>query len=142
VRVKTTRLDTFLADRCPPDVRLALWIDAEGKAYEVLEGITGIAERLHLVHVEVETSACIGSNQKLYPEVKVLLQRLGFMELAIDHSPTLIQFNALFVRTNLSTRCCREGACGPLAVRASAPTPGERSAAAQGRNRGDSRARC
>src|SRR5262249_34747838 len=38
VVVRTTRLDTFLADRMRHDARLALWIDTEGKAWEVIEG--------------------------------------------------------------------------------------------------------
>lgn len=101
VRVKTTRLDTFLADKCPPHVRLALWIDTEGKAYEVIEGIGGVAGRIYFLHVEVETAPCIGADQKLYPQVKSLLQRLGFTELATDQKPTQIQFNALFVRSGL-----------------------------------------
>jgi len=103
VPVKTARLDTFLADKCPPGARLALWIDTEGKAYEVIEGLAGVAEHVHLLHVEVETSPCIGANQRLYPEVKTLLQRLGFAELATDSAPSQEQFNALFVRCNPST---------------------------------------
>ncbi|HEY4210577.1 MAG TPA: FkbM family methyltransferase [Steroidobacteraceae bacterium] len=103
VRVMTTRLDTFLADKCASDAHLALWIDTEGKAHEVLEGITGVAERVDLVHVEVETTPCIGSNQKLYPQVKALLGRLGFTELATDQAVSQIQFNALFVRSDLRT---------------------------------------
>ena len=98
VHIKTTRLDTFLADKCPPDVRLALWIDTEGKAFEVIEGIAGVAEHVYLVHAEVETAPCIGSNQKLYPEVKALMRRLGFVELATDQALTKLQFNALFAR--------------------------------------------
>jgi FkbM family methyltransferase len=101
VRVKTTRLDTFLADKCPPGIRLALWIDAEGKAYEVIDGIKGLAEHVHLLHVEVETSPCIGSNQRLYWEVKALLTRLGFAELATDQAHSNCQFNVLFVRSDL-----------------------------------------
>ncbi len=102
VRVKTTRLDTFLADKRPPHSRLALWIDTEGKAYEVIEGIGDVVNHIHLLLVEVETEPCIGSNQRLYPEVKSLLQRLGFAELATDQAPSQIQFNALFVRCDLS----------------------------------------
>lgn len=98
VRVKTTRLDSFLAARCAPGARLALWIDTEGKAYEVIEGLSGVAELVQLVHVEVETSACIGADQKLYPEVKAVLTRLGFAELATDQATRHMQFNALFVR--------------------------------------------
>jgi FkbM family methyltransferase len=102
VQVRTTRLDTFLADKCPADARLALWIDTEGAAYEVIEGLSGVADHVHLLHVEVETSPCIGSDQKLYPQVKSLLQRMGFSELATDYPSSGIQFNALYVRSELS----------------------------------------
>jgi len=100
--VKTTRLDTFLADKSSQQSRLALWIDTEGKAFEVIEGMAGIAERVHLLHVEVETTQCIGSDQKLYSEVKALLEVLGFAEIAMDQSRSASQFNVLFVRSNLS----------------------------------------
>ena len=102
VRVKTTRLDTFLVDKCRPDARLALWIDTEGKAYEVIQGMVGIAERVHVIHIEVETVPCIGSNQKLYSEVKTLLHELGFAECATDQPSSASQFNALFIRSDLS----------------------------------------
>jgi FkbM family methyltransferase len=102
LRVKTTRLDTFLAEKFLPGGRLALWIDTEGAAYEVIEGVSGVAEHVHLLHVEVETSPCIGSNQKLYPQVKALLRRLGFTELATDQAPSRTQFNALFVKFGAS----------------------------------------
>jgi FkbM family methyltransferase len=101
--VETTRLDSFLVARCPPDARLALWIDVEGAAYEVIEGLGTRAEHVQLVHVEVETSPCIGANQKLYPQVRALLQRLGFTQLGTDHSTRELQFNALFVRADLPT---------------------------------------
>jgi FkbM family methyltransferase len=102
VRVKATRLDTFLADKCAPHSRLALWIDSEGKAHEVIEGITGIADRVHLLHVEVETAPCIGTSQKLYADVKAQLWQLGFVEIATDQARLENQFNALFVRSDIS----------------------------------------
>jgi FkbM family methyltransferase len=102
VPVKATRLDTFLADKCPPNVRLALWIDCEGKAHEVIEGITGIADRVHLLHVEVETAPCIGTSQKLYADVKAQLWQLGFAEIATDQARLESQFNALFIRSDIS----------------------------------------
>jgi FkbM family methyltransferase len=101
VRVRTARLDTFLADKCGPAGRLALWIDAEGKAYEVIEGMTGIADRVRLLHIEVETRPCIGSHQKLYGDVKALLRELGFAEFATDQARSSSQFNALFIRSAL-----------------------------------------
>jgi FkbM family methyltransferase len=101
VPVTTTRLDSFLARRSPEIPRVAVWIDAEGKGYEVVDGLTGIAGQVQLLHVEVETAACIGASQRLYPEVKELLLRLGFLELATDRFGSRPQFNALFVRSDL-----------------------------------------
>lgn len=102
VRVRTTRLDSFLVAECPGEARVAVWIDAEGAAYEVIEGLAGVVERVQLLHVEIETSPCIGANQKVYPEVKALLRRLGFSELATDQVRDQVQFNALFFRAALS----------------------------------------
>lgn len=98
VRVRTARLDTLLAGECRPPLRVALWIDTEGKAYEVLEGAAGLAGQVQLLHVEVETTACIAAGQKLYPDVRALLERMGFEEIATDHIRTSTQFNAVFVR--------------------------------------------
>ncbi|MGH9643177.1 MAG: FkbM family methyltransferase [Terriglobales bacterium] len=125
VPVRTTRLDSFLASRIAPNDRLALWIDTEGKAFEVIEGAIGVAKQVHVVHVEVEDTPYIAANQRLYAEVMMLLTRLGFSELATDQKPSgnrntqskcenrgsepwLTQFNALFIRTDLSLRMrCR-----------------------------------
>lgn len=101
-RVKAARLDTLLGSKVPPGARLALWVDAEGSAFEVIDGVSGIAEAIHLVHLECETSPCIAAGQKLYPEVRILLQRLGFAELAIDQPRNARQFNAVFVRARRS----------------------------------------
>jgi FkbM family methyltransferase len=104
VRVRTLRLDTFLSARCAPGARVALWIDAEGKAYEAVEGATGVADRIDLLHVEVETIPCIGSDQRLYPDVRALLERMDFIELATDQARSAPQFNALYVRATVARR--------------------------------------
>lgn len=101
ISVAARRLDTYLSTRLMREAQVALWIDAEGKGYEVLEGATGIASRVRLVHVEVESSPCINAQQRLYPEVQQLLRALGFLELGTDGFPTQPQFNALFVRHDL-----------------------------------------
>jgi FkbM family methyltransferase len=103
VAVRTARLDTFLVDKAPPDARLALWIDTEGKTYEVIEGARGVAAQVCLLHVEVESKPIISPDQKQYAEVKALLDELGFVELATDRPPGTAQFNALFVRRELPT---------------------------------------
>ncbi len=79
-----------------------MWIDVEGKAHEVIEGGAGVMQHVWLLHVEVETLLCIAPQQKYYPQVKALLQSAGFTELATDSQPGQIQFNALFVRSDLS----------------------------------------
>ena len=97
-RVATLRLDTFFDGRIRSTQRAALWIDAEGKAYEVIEGASNLNATVQVVHVEVETTPCIASGQRLYPQVKALLASHGFFEIATDGPPTHQQFNALYVR--------------------------------------------
>ena len=107
VEVHTLRLDTFLAPRCADDARVALWIDSEGYAFEVLDGARGIAEKIQMLHVEVESEPCINANQYLYSQVKSLLESLGLVQIAIDQPPERPQFNALFVRDGQSAKVCR-----------------------------------
>jgi len=101
VSVRTIRLDSFLTRDRASTAPLALWIDSEGMAYEVIEGASGVAEQIQLIHAEVETTACIGPKQRLYGEVKALLERLGFMELATDAPRNREQFNSLYLRADL-----------------------------------------
>jgi len=102
MRVSTRRLDGILAARITNATHIALWIDAEGAAYEVLQGAAGVLDRVSLIHVEVETAPCIGATQKLHVDVATLLAGLGFIELATDSRTDCLQFNALFVRRGLS----------------------------------------
>ena len=97
VDVETTRLDTLLAPM-GNGARLALWIDVEGHACEVLEGLRAIAPQVAMLHVEVESQPCVAAGQRLYPEARALLESWNFREIATDHPHTNPQFNALFVR--------------------------------------------
>jgi len=99
VRVATTRLDTFFRDKCTPRTRLGLWIDTEGKSFEVIRGASGIARQVRVLHLEVETTSYVAPGQKLYPQVKAQLEELGFSEVATDKSTSHAQFNAVFVRS-------------------------------------------
>jgi FkbM family methyltransferase len=96
IEVPTVRLDAVLADE--PGDRIALWIDVEGKAYEVIEGMRDVAARVRLIHVEVESEPCIGAGQRLFPDVDRLLGELGFQRIATDQPVHRPQFNALYVR--------------------------------------------
>jgi len=98
VQVRTLRLDTLLGTLAPTPARVALWIDAEGLAYEVLVGARAILPKVQLLHVELETQPCINSGQRLAADVFALLAEQGFDEIATDvprHSP---QINAVFLR--------------------------------------------
>ncbi len=99
--VQTRRLDGLLAEPARTGARIALWIDAEGAAFEVLQGGLGILDAVQLLHVEVETRACIGASQKLYPDVAGLLADRGFVEIATDEPRDAMQFNSLYVRAAL-----------------------------------------
>jgi len=102
VSVRVTRLDTFFAHR-PPQMRLALWIDVEGKACEVLEGATGILDTVHIIHVEVETAPIIAPGQRLYADVRALLDARGFVEIAASRPHGIEQFNVVFIPRSLSS---------------------------------------
>jgi len=101
VDVPTVRLDAFLAGRMDAGARLALWVDAEGMACEVLAGASGVRANLALVHVEVERVPCMNPRQKLYADVKQLLESWGLEEIATDGRAHFTQFNVVYVRTGL-----------------------------------------
>jgi FkbM family methyltransferase len=102
VEVQTLRLDTLLAPLLAGGARLALWIDAEGHACEVLEGLHGIARHVMMLHVELESERCIAPTQRLYPEARALLESWHFGEIAADQWHSNPQFNALFLRGGLA----------------------------------------
>jgi len=99
VEVPAVRLDAFLARRMDADARLAFWVDAEGMAYEAIAGASGVRENLDLVHVEVERVPLMNPAQKLYADVKRLLESWGLEEIATDGRAHYKQFNAVFART-------------------------------------------
>jgi FkbM family methyltransferase len=100
VTVDAVRLDRRLgAIGARP--RIALWLDVEGKAYEALCGARDILAEVQLLHVEVESRACFAADQRLYPQVRALLEAAGLVELAVDCERQSEQFNALYVRRDL-----------------------------------------
>lgn len=76
IRVRTVRGDTFLRD-ISVDRFDAVKIDVEGAAYEVLEGFGDSLSKLKALHVEAEVVP-VWKNQKLYSDVKALLEKAGF----------------------------------------------------------------
>jgi len=99
--VRTVRLDSLLAAESLVDRPVALWIDTEGMAFEVIRGAAGSLRFTRILHVEVENEPIIGTDQKLFADVERILAGAGFTLLATDQPPESLQFNVLFVRTDL-----------------------------------------
>jgi FkbM family methyltransferase len=101
IPVRAVRLDRLLAAERLADGALAFWIDAEGKAYEVIRGAAGVLGNTRMLHVEVETTPCIGAGQYLFPDICRCLEQEGFRLLATDRPVEYEQFNALFVHEDM-----------------------------------------
>jgi FkbM family methyltransferase len=97
VNVPTVRLDELLTGESS-DAPIALWIDTEGMAFEAIRGGAGLLRSTRMIHVEVETQPVIGAAQKLFSDVERMLLEAGFVLLATDQRPDVLQFNALFIR--------------------------------------------
>lgn len=94
VTVPCTRLDTFVSQSDTMPESIALWVDVEGVAYEVLEGMASVHDRVQVVHVEVEDEP-FWHAQKLRSDVESLLRRQGFRGLARGSSTA--QYDLVFV---------------------------------------------
>jgi FkbM family methyltransferase len=81
IRISAVRGDLFLQREYPGHGRVAAWIDVEGHACSVLEGMRAAAGRIDLVHVEVETRE-LWPGQKLEKDVLALADSLGLVEIA------------------------------------------------------------
>ncbi len=97
VPVPTVRLDELLDAESSAAGPIALWIDTEGMAFEVIRGASNALRGTRLIHVEVETLPIIGAAQKLFADVERALLDAGFVLLATDQRPDVLQFNALFI---------------------------------------------
>jgi FkbM family methyltransferase len=95
VTVRAARLDTIIRKELKADaVVVALWIDTEGAAYEVLQGMGDVRSSVCVVHVEVETDVC-WQDQRLWPAVAALMRDFGFTPIA--RGPGHVQFDVVFV---------------------------------------------
>lgn len=98
IEVRTIRLDGVLGVAAAAGDRIALWLDVEGKACEVLEGMRLVAPQVQLLHVELESIPCINPGQRLASDARCLLDELGYDELAVDQPEGHAQFNAVYLR--------------------------------------------
>lgn len=100
VCVEVTTVDDVLQE-LTSDVRIALWIDVEGLALEVLLGAKQSLEngRIELIHLECETEE-FWVGQALLPEINDFLKMLGFVPVLRDYQ-TISQFNVIYLRQAL-----------------------------------------
>lgn len=102
VEVPTVRLDELLVSERLHGGPLALWIDTEGMALEVIRGGSGVLRATRMIHVEVETQPIIGKQQRLFADVERALIEAGFVLLATDQRRDVLQLNALFINAESS----------------------------------------
>lgn len=93
--VPAVRLDTYLQDIAQTAAGpIAIWVDAEGAGYQVIDGMKHLRDSICLVHVEVETQT-FWMNQHLCSEVMEIMRRFGFTPIA--RRPGDLQYDVLFV---------------------------------------------
>jgi hypothetical protein len=95
--VEVTTVDVVLQE-LTSDAHVALWIDVEGLALEVLLGAKQSLEngRIQLIHLECETEE-FWVGQSLLPEINNFLKMLGFVPVLRDYQ-TVSQFNVIYLR--------------------------------------------
>jgi len=120
VDVASVRLDTFLSRQSRRYERIALWIDVEGAGYSVIEGCEGIAGRVAVMHIEVETRR-MWPGHRTKDEIAALLARWGFREIASQYWWEGTQGNSVVVNSS-AARCTTLdiGICTAKSVVASA----------------------
>ena len=122
VHLDAVRVDSFLTHEYPEKKRTAMWVDVEGHAYEVLEGLAGVKNSVHLIHVEVETKE-IWPGQKIEKDILALAKEMGFLPIARgahEVQRDLILINASWYNANrykISTLLYLAKWIGPLLSR-------------------------
>jgi len=114
VEVSTCRIDEWLLSRHPEVQRVGLWIDAEGAEFEVIEGMTGIKERVIALHVETARIP-MREGQRVYSELESLMSSLGFVALDTNMLEGSVWGDVVFVNQKIAAqlgwrfRLCRYG---------------------------------
>ena len=81
VVLEAVRVDDFISREHSNVSRVAAWVDVEGHSYGVLKSMAGAADRIKLIHAEVETEE-VWPGQKLEKDVVELASSMGFVMLA------------------------------------------------------------
>jgi FkbM family methyltransferase len=96
--VPKRRLDNFFGPRAESN-KFALWVDVEGHTASVLDGAAKVLANTVLVKLELETFP-YWEGQALAPDMTSFMENAGF-ELLVTSDPSVLQFDALFLRRGL-----------------------------------------
>lgn len=100
--MRSARLDSFIqSDLGADSAIIALWIDAEGAAYEVLQGMENVRAAVCIANVEVETEE-FWQDQRLWPAVASLMRDFDFKPIARRAGDR--QFDVLFINNRWLNR--------------------------------------
>lgn len=99
--VQSTTMDLLLEGYRAPEKRdIALWIDVEGAAYEVLSGCEKTLQNTSLIFIETENFQ-FWKNQKYSSDITTLLIKNGFIPISRDREYEDKQFNIVFIHGSL-----------------------------------------
>lgn len=101
VEVETRRLDDFILNRFPNAGRIGIWIDVEGVECAVLEGLTGIAERVVAVHVETARQP-LRQSHRTFDELLPLMNSQGFVMCGSNMNRDSVWGDVVFVRQEMA----------------------------------------
>lgn len=124
--VETYSVDSFVQSKnlSLDGTRISLWIDTEGAAFEVLQGIRSTLKYVQSILVEVEEKRYWKKQALAQRTIKYLLQA-GFIPVARDFEAPF-QYNILFVRPETIHRAtyktCRSTYLRSIRKHISAPT--------------------
>jgi FkbM family methyltransferase len=96
ISVPGVRLDSFVNSLRSIPSKIALWIDVEGAAHEVVSGFSGIRNKVKIVHLEAEAKE-FWHGQKLQSDVEKLMNKMGFVLLAQSAIKFQFQRDLVFV---------------------------------------------
>jgi FkbM family methyltransferase len=124
VDVATRRLDRLIT--ADPEARLALWIDVEGHAFEVLEGAGSLLDQVVVAHVEVETRPR-WQGARLAGDIEAFMHGRGFRSAHAMLDRETGQGDIVFIHrragvtdAELCAKIARHAAYRPLATLANA----------------------
>ncbi|NBC33512.1 MAG: hypothetical protein GVY13_12625 [Alphaproteobacteria bacterium] len=99
VDVPVTSLDKFMSEKYRQNKQIALWVDVEGLAWEVLSGLAHRIEDCTTLFVELEDKH-IWKGQKISVEVFDYLVTNGMIPIIRDFQ-SINQYNVVFIRKEL-----------------------------------------